>query len=138
MSERQNYLPTGRQRARQQTASLIFSFQLLHITLLKPCQVNQNIDRKISFPAFSHISSSRPVVGIERRVYCCRRGEPCMVMSGLAWPGMQLRGIWTNFIANQTFNIRHPLQLGVSRGCQAGPLPSPPWLAWSLEAVTDR
>ena len=40
-------------------AILIFSFQLLHITLLKPCQVNQNIDRKISFPPFSHISSSQ-------------------------------------------------------------------------------
>ena len=87
MSERQNYLPTGRQRARQQTASLIFSFQLLHITLLKPCQVNQNIDRKISFPAFSHISSSRPVVGIEREesLLSERRAVHGNVRPGLAW-----------------------------------------------------
>ena len=42
--------------------------------------------------------------------------------------GMQAGGICTNFIANQTFNIRHPLRPGVSRGRQAGPPPLPPSL----------
>ena len=116
-------------------AILIFSFQLLHITLLKPCQVNQNIDRKVSFPPFSHISSSQhgresSLCCLQRRVYCCRRAAHCIVMA--AWHGMQVRGICINFIANQTFNIRHPLRPGVSRGCQTGPLLSPSLPAFIL------
>ena len=124
---RQNCLPTSRHRARLCLSILIFSVQLLHITLLNLARLTKiSIEKFLfhHFPTSRHLNTAElALLLVEQSLVLSPLSMHCNVRPD--WHGMQVRGICTNFIANQTFNIRHPLHLGVSRGGRAGPLPLP-------------